>query len=80
MAELAHPERPLSRGYVRVTSRDGTTLTFARDAREARLLTLRFSDGKVGAVVNEDERPKVERKARSTYIPRQPGLFDPAEE
>src|SRR3982751_1554150 len=27
MAQLAHPERPLSKGYVRVTSRDGLTLT-----------------------------------------------------
>jgi exodeoxyribonuclease VII large subunit len=80
MAELAHPERPLSRGYVRVTSRDGTTLTLARDAREARLLTLRFSDDKVEAVVDENGGSKVERKARATYIPKQPGLFDPAED
>ena len=29
MAELAHPERPLSKGYVRVTARDGATLTSA---------------------------------------------------
>src|SRR4029450_4778104 len=27
MAELAHPERPLSKGYVRVTDRAGKTLT-----------------------------------------------------
>jgi exodeoxyribonuclease VII large subunit len=80
MAELAHPERPLSKGYVRVTSRDGTTLTRARDARAARLLTLRFGDGTVGAVVDEGAGAKVERKARNSYIPRQPGLFDPAEE
>src|SRR5207237_4148423 len=36
MAELAHPERPLSKGYVRVTSRDGKTLTVAADAVSAR--------------------------------------------
>ena len=36
MAELVHPERPLSKGYVRVTSRDGRTLTHAADARAAR--------------------------------------------
>src|SRR4051794_13943558 len=40
MAELAHPERPLSKGYVRVTSRDGHTLTRAREARDAQRLTL----------------------------------------
>lgn len=80
MAELAHPERPLSRGYVRVTSRDGTTLSRARDARATSLLTLRFCDGNVEAVVDEKGGPKVERKARGPYIPRQPGLFDPAEE
>ena len=80
MAELAHPERPLSRGYVRVTGRDGTTLSNARAAREARLLTLRFSDGNVDATVDEKGRPKVEHKARAPYILKQPGLFDPAEE
>jgi hypothetical protein len=31
-------------------------------------------------VVDENGRPKVERKARPSYIPKQPGLFDPAEE
>ena len=33
MAELAHPERPLSKGYVRVTAADGRTLTRAAQAR-----------------------------------------------
>ena len=51
MAELAHPERPLKRGFARVTSRDGRTLSLARDAREARLLTLQFGDGPVDASV-----------------------------
>ncbi len=80
MAELVHPERPLARGYVRVTGRDGTTLACARDAREAGRLTLRFSDGNVEATVDEKGRPKVERKARAPYISKQPGLFDPAED
>ena len=53
MAELAHPERPLSKGYVRVTSRDGTTLTHAGEARAAKLLTLRFGDGTLDAAVEE---------------------------
>ena len=81
MAELAHPERPLSKGYVRVTDRDGKTLTHARDAREARLLALHFGDGKVDASVDGEVHPRpVEPKRRKPYIPPQPGLFDPAEE
>jgi exodeoxyribonuclease VII large subunit len=81
MAELAHPERPLTKGYVRVTSREGATLTHAADARAARLLTLRFGDGSVDATVDGEGAPKaVERKPRRSYIPPQPGLFDPAED
>ena len=81
MAELAHPERPLSKGYVRVTSRDGKTLTTAADARAAQRLTLNFADGKVDARVDGevDSRP-VEPKRRKPYMPPQPGLFDPAED
>ena len=81
MAELAHPERPLSKGYVRVTSRDGRTLTRAHDAREEERLTLHFGDGAVDAAVegNRVARP-VEPKRRKPYMPPQPGLFDPAED
>jgi exodeoxyribonuclease VII large subunit len=81
MAELAHPERPLSKGYVRVTSRDGATLTHAAEARAARLLTLRFGDGSVDAAVDDGLAPAaVERKPRRSYMSPQPGLFDPPEE
>jgi exodeoxyribonuclease VII large subunit len=81
MAELAHPERPLSKGYVRVTARDGRTLTHAADARAARLLSLRFGDGVVDASVDGSGRPPpVEPKRRKPYMPSQPGLFDPAED
>ena len=79
LAELAHPERPLSKGYVRVTSRDGRTLTHARDAREAQRLRLRFGDGTVDASV-DGSPPAVERKRRPSYVPPQPGLFDSGEE
>ncbi len=86
MAELAHPERPLQRGYARVTSRDGHTLIRARDARAEKLLTLRFGDGSLDAALDEGADPRgadprpVERKARRSYIAPQPGLFDGSEE
>ena len=80
MAELAHPERPLSKGYVRVTSRDGRTLTHAADARAAQRLTLRFGDGEVDASVDGAAQQPVEPRRRKPYIPPQPGLFDPAED
>jgi len=81
LAELAHPDKPLSRGFARVTSRDGKTLTHARDAREAVRLTLHFGDGAVDATTDDAAQPRaVERKPRKPYIPPQPGLFDPAED
>jgi exodeoxyribonuclease VII large subunit len=80
MAELVHPERPLSKGYVRVTNRDGATLTHARAAREAGRLSLHFGDGKVDASVDGHGPQPVEPRRRKPYIPPQPGLFDPAED
>ena len=80
LAELAHPDKPLSRGFARVTSREGRTLTHAREAREARRLTLHFGDGPVGASVDGAAPRPVEPKRRKSYIAPQPGLFDPAED
>ena len=83
MAELVHPERPLSRGYVRVTTTDGRTITRASDARAANLLSLHFADGTVDASVERNgaqARVPVERKPRRSYMPPQPGLFDTGEE
>jgi exodeoxyribonuclease VII large subunit len=75
MAGLVHPDRPLSRGFVRVTDRSGKTLAGAADALAAKLLTLHFGDGNVDAAT--DGAPAaVERKRRSTYVAPQPGLFD----
>jgi len=78
MAELVHPDRPLSRGFVRVTDRAGQTLAKAADAITARLLTLRFGDGPVEACVGDSAAP-VERKRRSPYVAKQPGFFDEQE-
>ncbi len=77
MAELAHPERPLARGFARVTSRDGTTLTSAARARAVKLLTLCFADGTLDATTEAGSAPAaLERKPRRTYSAPQPGLFD----
>jgi len=80
MAELVHPERPLARGFARVTSRAGRTLTRAADAMAERLLTLQFGDGPVDATVDGAPARPVERKARKSYTASQPGLFDGKEE
>jgi len=81
LAGLAHPERPLQRGFVRVTDRQGRTLVHAADARAAGLLDLRFADGAVEAIV-EGSVARLERATPRSYRPRkpgattQPGLFD----
>jgi exodeoxyribonuclease VII large subunit len=82
LAELAHPERPLKRGFARVTSRAGKTLARRDEARAERRLTLHFGDGALDASVDGAESPPapVERKPRRSYMPPQPGLFDRAEE
>jgi exodeoxyribonuclease VII large subunit len=78
LARLAHPDRPLERGFARVTDRNGATLTSAGQAAAAKMLNLRFADGEVEAVVGS-AAPPVERKRRSSYVAPQPGLFDPGE-
>ncbi len=75
MAQLVHPDRPLSRGFVRVTDRAGKTLGRAADAIAAKLITLRFGDGEVQASTESGSAP-VERKRRTSYVAPQRGLFD----
>ncbi|RIX32332.1 exodeoxyribonuclease VII large subunit [Sphingomonas edaphi] len=83
LAELAHPERPLQRGFVRVTDRAGKTLVHAATARAAGEVDLHFADGKVAARVGDAATPRafrpakrVERGGSTSYPPGQPGLFD----
>ena len=45
LAEQLHPDRPLARGYVRVTGPDGRTLTDRAAAAQEASLTLNFRDG-----------------------------------
>jgi exodeoxyribonuclease VII large subunit len=58
VAELAHPEKPLGRGYARVTDRAGHTLIDAAAARAANALTLHFKDGAIDVAAEAVERPK----------------------
>jgi exodeoxyribonuclease VII large subunit len=84
MAELVHPERPLSKGFVRVTDRLGKTLTRAADAIAARTLTLHFGDGRVDAAADSEgdtKRPqRLERARQRPYVAPQRGLFDEGED
>jgi len=77
MAELVHPDRPLGKGFVRVTGRSGSTITRAAEATAERLLTLHFGDGRVDAAVETGGAPpRVERGRRRPYVDPHPGLFD----
>ena len=84
LAELAHPDRPLKRGFARVTDRDGKTLTHAADAEAARELKLHFGDGTIdattGAPSEVTPRARVERPRRASYVAPQRGLFDEPED
>jgi exodeoxyribonuclease VII large subunit len=81
LAELAHPDRPLQRGYARVTGAAGQVLASAAAARAAVDLRLHFADGAVAAQVGtEPPARRVERKRSPPYSAPQPGLFDPPEE
>ncbi len=85
MATLAHPDRPLAKGYVRVTDRSGKTLVHAAEARSARAIDLHFADGRVAASVGDAlaiaprGARRVEPRGPKPYPPVQPTLFDPEE-
>jgi exodeoxyribonuclease VII large subunit len=63
IAALAHPNRPLEKGYVRVEDRSGHVLVSSSSARAAGRLRLVFGDGKVDARVTDG----LERGKRDTY-------------
>jgi exodeoxyribonuclease VII large subunit len=72
VAALAHPNRPLEKGYARVEDRAGKTLITAAAAREARRLRLIFQDGAV-EVAAGDEPPR--RRGGSGREVEQPKLL-----
>jgi exodeoxyribonuclease VII large subunit len=67
IAELAHPNKPLERGYARVEDRDGRTLISAAAARAAQRLRLVFGDGDVEAIVGG--APARKAAPRGTFSP-----------
>lgn len=80
MAGLAHPDRPLARGFARITDDEGRTLTTAKEAGHRAHLQLRFADGAIGAVPDtsggiEPRKASAYRRPRQSAAP-QPGLFD----
>jgi len=81
LAVLAHPDRPLKRGFARITDMAGKTLTHAAEAKAARSLRIHFGDGVVDASAGKpDAPPRLERAPRRSYVARQPGLFDEGED
>jgi exodeoxyribonuclease VII large subunit len=59
VAQLAHPNKPLERGYARIEDHGGKTLVSAAAARAAGRLRLVFRDGEVEATTGAGvERPR----------------------
>jgi len=69
LAAAVHPDRPLSRGYARVETRDGRVVTNSAAARAAGAVSLIFVDGAVPARVEGAPRASYDRK------PEQPKLL-----
>lgn len=76
LLDQLHPERPLERGYARITDRDGKTLVSAAGARKAGAVTLRFADDTVDARVEDGGKAAYSKPRKSATKPGQPGLFD----
>jgi exodeoxyribonuclease VII large subunit len=79
VAQLAHPNRPLERGYARVEDRAGKTLISAAAARAAGRLRLVFADGSLDAAAGDapppPERPRKEGKRPASGGGEQPTLL-----
>lgn len=79
LAQSYHPDRPLKRGYARVSDPAGHVVATAARARAAMRLTLHFVDGAVDTHIDAPAAPtKVERKPAMPYqsaADRQPKLI-----
>jgi exodeoxyribonuclease VII large subunit len=75
VAALAHPNRPLEKGYARIEDRDGQVLISAEAARKARLLRLVFHDGAVDAAAGDGAGPPSRRPPSPPARAEQPKLL-----
>ena len=80
LADQLHPDRPLQRGYVRVTDESGQTLTDRAAAAAHAVLTLKFRDGDLAVSTGDASPPRPGavplRKARPKgTAPAQDDLF-----
>lgn len=77
LAEQLHPDRPLARGYVRVTDAEGRTITDRAGAAREAALTLKFRDGDLDVSTDGAAAPTAPRRkpARSGTAPKQEDLF-----
>ena len=80
LAAQLHPDKPLSRGYARVTDADGVTMTSRAAAAAHRRLTLVFRDGQLPVHTEADESPIApsqlrQRKKRRSETGEQQELF-----
>lgn len=74
LASQLHPDRPLARGYVRVTSAEGATVTTRAAAKRETALELHFADGTLAVSPAGAAGPKP--RARQAGTPaRQDDLF-----
>ncbi len=68
LAQSYHPDKPLQRGYARVSTREGGVISSAKAARTATLLTLHFADGAVDTHVDTAiGQTKVEPRTKPRY-------------
>ncbi len=77
LAEQLHPDRPLARGYVRVTDAEGRTITDRAGAAREAALTLKFRDGDLDVSTGGAAAPSTPRRklTRSGTAPKQEDLF-----
>jgi exodeoxyribonuclease VII large subunit len=79
IADSLNPDKVLQRGYARVESRSGGTVTTTSDARREMALTLVFADGRVDARVEDSSGggyPAAKARARpDRVIPGQGSLL-----
>ena len=77
LAGQLHPDRPLARGYVRVTGPDGRTITDRAAAAQEAALTLKFRDGELAVATGMEPHPPAPRRKprKSGTPPKQDDLF-----